>query len=252
MEKTLSHEYQIYKSVSREIENTLAQLPNEGLEGYRIDADSQAKIVLSSYKYDQERENALSELVKKYFLSSLGDDAAYELACLKLDRYEFLPAIRLIDKILDDYPDTDIDLSQLLIRAAVLSARIGDSERAKNLLNRVKNVKDLRITKSVLEIVEKDIMQSGVIGIVSQKSSEPWSMNMGGAKRSGLMQTPSNQPIEKGKVSWVQKYDLTLPKGWPELPIVENKPDIVNLTAPFGGRISGSSSLNGSMPAIIS
>lgn len=245
LEKTLSHEYQIYKSVSREIENTLAQLPNEGLEGYRIDADSQAKIVLSSYKYDQERENALSELVKRYFLSSLGDDAAYELACLKLDRYEFLPAIRLIDKILDDYPDTDIDRSQLLIRAAVLSARIGDSERAKNLLNRVKNVKDLRITKSVLEIVEKDIMQSGVIGIVSQKSSEPWSMNMGGAKRSGLMQTPSNQPIEKGKVSWVQKYDLTLPKGWPELPIVENKPDIVNLTAPFGGRISGSSSLNG-------
>ena len=89
LEKTLSHEYQIYKSVSREIENTLAQLPNEGLEGYRIDADSQAKIVLSSYKYDQERENALSELVKRYFLSSLGDDAAYELACLKLDRYEF-------------------------------------------------------------------------------------------------------------------------------------------------------------------
>jgi len=86
---------------------------------------------------------------KKYFLSSLGDDAAYELACLKLDRYEFLPAIRLIDKILDDYPDTDINLSQLLIRAAVLSARVGDLERAKNLLIKLKSEKDTKATISI-------------------------------------------------------------------------------------------------------
>tara|TARA_Y100000766_G_scaffold117515_1_gene101004 strand:+ start:8378 stop:10771 length:2394 start_codon:yes stop_codon:yes gene_type:complete len=243
LEKTLSHEYQVYRSVSREIENTLAQLPKEGLEGYRVDADGQAKIILSSYKEENERENALSELVKKYFLSSLGDDAAYELACLKLDRYEFLPAIRLIDKILDDYPDTDINLSQLLIRAAVLSARVGDLERAKNLLIKLKSEKDSIIPKSVIEIVENDILRSDKIGVVSQRSTEPWSMNMGGAKRSGLMQTPLNQPLDKGEASWVQQYDLTLPKGWPKLPLVEdNKPDI-NLTAPFGNAIGGGSRL---------
>jgi len=243
LEKTLSHEYQVYRSVSREIENTLAQLPKEGLEGYRVDADGQAKIILSSYKEENERENALSELVKKYFLSSLGDDAAYELACLKLDRYEFLPAIRLIDKILDDYPDTDINLSQLLIRAAVLSARVGDLERAKNLLIKLKSEKDSIIPKSVIEIVENDILRSDKIGVVSQRSTEPWSMNMGGAKRSGLMQTPLNQPLDKGEASWVQQYDLTLPEGWPKLPLVEdNKPDI-NLTAPFGNAIGGGSRL---------
>ena len=242
LEKTLSHEYQVYRSVSREIENTLAQLPKEGLEGYRVDADGQAKIILSSYKEENERENALSELVKKYFLSSLGDDAAYELACLKLDRYEFLPAIRLIDKILDDYPDTDINLSQLLIRAAVLSARVGDLERAKNLLIKLKSEKDSIIPKSVIEIVENDILRSDKIGVVSQRSTEPWSMNMGGAKRSGLMQTPLNQPLDKGEASWVQQYDLTLPEGWPKLPLVEDKPDI-NLTAPFGNAIGGGSRL---------
>ncbi|MBE86118.1 MAG: hypothetical protein CMO69_00100 [Verrucomicrobiales bacterium] len=243
LEKTLSHEYQVYRSVSREIENTLAQLPKEGLEGYRVDADGQAKIILSSYKEENERENALSELVKKYFLSSLGDDAAYELACLKLDRYEFLPAIRLIDKILDDYPDTDINLSHLLIRAAVLSARVGDLERAKNLLIKLKSEKDSIIPKSVIEIVENDILRSDKIGVVSQRSTEPWSMNMGGAKRSGLMQTPLNQPLDKGEASWVQQYDLTLPEGWPKLPLVEdNKPDI-NLTAPFGNAIGGGSRL---------
>ena len=76
----------------------------------------------------------ISPFCKKYFLSSLGDEAAFELACLKLDRYEFLPSIRLIDKILNDYPDTNIKRSDLLVRAAVLSARVGDIERAKQLL----------------------------------------------------------------------------------------------------------------------
>ena len=99
VEKTLSHEYQIYKSVSREIENTLSALPKDGLNGYRLNADTKAKIIFSSYEIDEGRESALSEVVKKYFLSSLGDEAAFELACLKLDRYEFLPSIRLIDKI---------------------------------------------------------------------------------------------------------------------------------------------------------
>ena len=48
LEKTLSHEYQIYRSVSREIESTLSQLPKNGLEGYRLDADTKAKIILVS------------------------------------------------------------------------------------------------------------------------------------------------------------------------------------------------------------
>ena len=99
LEKTLSHEYQIYRSVSREIESTLSQLPKNGLEGYRLNADTKAKIIFSSYDVEEGRESALAEVVNRFFLSSFGDDAAFELACLKLDRYEFLPSIRLIDKI---------------------------------------------------------------------------------------------------------------------------------------------------------
>ena len=193
----MSHEYQIYKSVSREIENTLSALPKDGLNGYRLNADTKAKIIFSSYEIDEGRESALSEVVKKYFLSSLGDEAAFELACLKLDRYEFLPSIRLIDKILNDYPDTNIKRSDLLVRAAVLSARVGDIERAKQLLETLKTDPDLNVSESLIKIIQEDIANSDLI-TKKHNNVDGWSMAMGNAQRSGLMKVPTNQPIDKG------------------------------------------------------
>ena len=46
VEKTLEHEYQRYRSVSRDIESTIASLPKEGKEGYRLKADAEAKLVM--------------------------------------------------------------------------------------------------------------------------------------------------------------------------------------------------------------
>ena len=54
--KEAIHEYQIYKSVSREIENTLSALPKDGLNGYRLNADTKAKIIFSSYEIDEGRD----------------------------------------------------------------------------------------------------------------------------------------------------------------------------------------------------
>ena len=244
LEKTLSHEYQIYRSVSREIESTLSQLPKNGLEGYRLNADTKAKIIFSSYDVEEGRESALSEVVNRFFLSSLGDDAAFELACLKLDRYEFLPSIRLIDKILNDYPDTDINRSELLIRAAVLSARVGDLARARQLLEELKTLPGLNVSQSLIEIIERDISNSE-LNTNDQNFVDMWTMAMGSAQRSGLMKVPVDLPADEGNISWIQKYDLTLPEGWPPLPSVKDKPDLLNLTDPFGRRIGGSSAVAG-------
>ena len=244
LEKTLSHEYQIYRSVSREIESTLSQLPKNGLEGYRLDADTKAKIIFSSYDVEEGRESALAEVVNRFFLSSFGDDAAFELACLKLDRYEFLPSIRLIDKILNDYPDTDINRSELLIRAAVLSARVGDLARARQLLEELKTLPGLNVSQSLIEIIERDISNSE-LNTNDQNFVDMWTMAMGNAQRSGLMKVPVDLPADEGNISWIQKYDLTLPEGWPPLPSVKDKPDLLNLTDPFGRRIGGSSAVAG-------
>ena len=43
IEKTLSHQYELYRSVSGEIEDALSALPIEGIKGYRLNADAEAK-----------------------------------------------------------------------------------------------------------------------------------------------------------------------------------------------------------------
>ena len=133
VEKTLEHEYQRYRSVSRDIETTIANLPDEGRQGYRLKADAEAKLIIEQPR-GNDSEAALAEIVRRYFISSLGDDAAFELACLKLDRYEFLPAIRLLDKIINDYPAPSVDKDLVLVRLAALNARVGDSDRALKII----------------------------------------------------------------------------------------------------------------------
>ena len=50
-------------------------------------------------------EEALAIVVRRYFLSSVGDDAAYKLGCYALDRHDFVGASRLFTKILERHPD---------------------------------------------------------------------------------------------------------------------------------------------------
>jgi hypothetical protein len=71
----------IYFSLVQQVEKTLAELPPEGLQIYRITADANAKEILAQAAdpYDPQ---SLSDVVRLYFLSSLGDDAAFQLASI--------------------------------------------------------------------------------------------------------------------------------------------------------------------------
>ena len=235
VERTLSHQYELYRSVSGEIENALSALPMEGLKGYRINADAEAKEVLSSY-VDEDREKALAEVVQRYFLSSLGDDAAFELACLKLDRYEFLPAIRLLEKIIDDYPDSDVNRSEVVLRIAALNARVGDVQRSLKLLSELKNDKDSLLSKDLIRLVEEDIAEVDRSKGNRNFSEKVWPMIMGDPSRSGVMRTPEIVPSKKGAAVWIQNYDLTVPDGWPELRTDKPKTALGDMTDPFARR----------------
>jgi hypothetical protein len=116
-----------YTSLAEEVERTLAKLPPEGLRVYRITADGEAKAILANA---ENQEEALSEVVRRYFVSSYGDDAAYQLGCLALDRYDFIGASRMFTKVLQLHPDPSVPESDLLLRLAVASARVGDKPSA--------------------------------------------------------------------------------------------------------------------------
>lgn len=131
--ETSRHVYTKYVTVANQIESTLAGLSPEGLRAYRLRADGEAKALLSNPD-GRSRMEVLNEVVRRFFLSSEGDEAAYELACLNLDRYEFTGASRLLKKCLEEHPDCSVPRNELLLRLALANGRIGDTEAAEKAL----------------------------------------------------------------------------------------------------------------------
>ena len=78
------YQYQVFRPVVSEIEATLSQLPQEALKAYQLKADGDAEALLAAAA-TSERRQALGEVVARFFLSSIGDDSAFELAGYMLD-----------------------------------------------------------------------------------------------------------------------------------------------------------------------
>ena len=117
-QQTSRRKYKRYRSVIGEIEQTIANLPPAGLRTYRVTADGEAQALLSGAE-TKDLEEALTQVTTRYFLSSHGDDAAYRLACLRMDRFDFVGASRLLAKVLNQSPDSNIPREDLLLRMAV-------------------------------------------------------------------------------------------------------------------------------------
>ncbi|MEM6472707.1 MAG: hypothetical protein AAF802_24310, partial [Planctomycetota bacterium] len=150
------HQYPKYVTVAKEIESILSGLSEDALAIYRIQADGGARAILSN-PGDRSRTEVLSEVVRRFFASSLGDDAAFELACLRLDRYEFTDASRLLRKCLEEHPDCSIPRNEVLLRLAVADGRLGDSKAAEKALSKLSLSDDPRVA-----LVRKDVTAEGV------------------------------------------------------------------------------------------
>jgi hypothetical protein len=118
-----------YTSLGEQVEMMMAKLPAVALNTYRIMADGEAQGVLAEATPETE-EQVLAKVVQRFFMSSMGDDAAYKLACLALDRHDFVGASRLLTKILKRFPDPSVPKGDLLLRLAVANARLGDKRGA--------------------------------------------------------------------------------------------------------------------------
>lgn len=149
----------LYISLRRQVEQRLATLPKLALQTYRITADGEAQAVLAAAGPEQE-EDALAQVVRRFFMSSLGDDAAYKLGCLALDRYDFVGASRMFAKVLDEHPDPSISRGDLLLRQAVAAGRVGDREGASKYLSEIDALEGARPGRALLSAVTEDIQAS--------------------------------------------------------------------------------------------
>ncbi len=238
LHKTSKHEYRKYRSVSEEIERSLAKLPANGLRVYRATADGEAKAILAASEDDprslgghwqeehaaawvnvptgpaplSRREQALAEVVRRFFLSSHGDDAAFELACLEMERYEFVGASRLLNKLLHEYPDSDVAEGQILLRLAVANGRIGDRDTARQVLATLQTSADANLQH--VSLVEHDVerslgQRSHVAAQTKADSPGGWRMRLGGPSRTGHMKAlppgTTNSPLTE---LWSKPLDV--------------------------------------------
>lgn len=151
----------VYISLRRQVEQRLAELPRLALSTYRVTADGEAQALLSAAGPDKE-EQALADVVRRFFLSSHGDEAAYKLGCLALDRYDFVGASRLFLKVLEEHPDPSVPKADLLVRLAVAAGRVGDREAADKFLADIEALEGPKPSRTLLGAVSEDIAQSTV------------------------------------------------------------------------------------------
>jgi|GEM_PF-579767 len=201
----------MYGSLSDEVERTLGKLPKEALDTYRIAADGEAQAVMAAAGPEKEEE-ALATVVRRFFLSSHGDDAAYKLACIALDRHDFVGASRLLSRILERHPDPSMPRGDLLLRLAVASAHMEDKSTADASLARVSSAPGIRPPSELVDLVRHDVTQAmAIASAVMTASGKDWHMDLGNPLRNGHMSAlPEGATSRTLSELWMQDFPLAL------------------------------------------
>ncbi|MCH7687501.1 MAG: hypothetical protein IH899_12595, partial [Planctomycetes bacterium] len=208
--KTSRSKYRGYESVTRHVEQTLAGLPPEGLRTYRLTVDGNAKALFTEGSRNRS-EKKLSEIVRRYFLSSYGDDAAFHLAGYRYDQGDFVSASRLLRRILDDYPNPSVKPGRVLLRLAVLNAKLGDLTAARAALTEIKGKYLSDVSRNAIRSAEREINRSLLTTKTVANSTESWRMELGGAARNRVMPSLSDglSSTETSEL-WTDRFNMKL------------------------------------------
>jgi outer membrane protein assembly factor BamB/thioredoxin-like negative regulator of GroEL len=174
----------IYRPLREHVERLLtAPKRRELLAAYRLTADPEAQGALDAAGMPSSEE-ALRQVVRRFFASARGDDAAYRLGCLLLDRYEFRSARSLFQKVLDEHPDPSVPRSDLLLRMAIACARTGDAQGAEKALAQLPAGSAARVAAAAVTQLRAEIVR-GVSAPGVETSG--WHMDLGTPARNGRM-----------------------------------------------------------------
>ena len=177
----------LYYSLAEQVERKLASLPPEALQAYRVRADADARAILAAAG-DGQQSQALGRVVGSYFVSSIGDDAAFESGCLKLDRYDFVGALRLFEKLVHRYPDSDIPKDQVHLRIALCHAFLGNSSAADEAITAAeKSLAGGATAAGVVPDQLRGSMDQLTVESVSAMTDKAIRMRLAGPQRHGVM-----------------------------------------------------------------
>jgi outer membrane protein assembly factor BamB len=177
--ETRLHSFKSYRPLHEEAVRRIVAAGPEALRQYRLTADAEARALLA-HVAPEERETALAEVLRRFFLSSVGDDAAFELGCRRLERREYAGATQCFDRI-KQYPDTDIPRSEIDIRLAVALSRLGSVSEASKFLE-----EESGIDPNLATVLKADFVSLGEQPVAVSEGSDGWRMMYGNSSRTGV------------------------------------------------------------------
>ncbi len=174
--KISDREYVIYRSITGEIERRLAKLPPADLGLYRQTYDPDAQLLLNN---NGDEGGALEDLVQQYFLSTYGDESAYHLALLWFDQGDYARSARMLQKIVADYPDSNVSPKQLRLRLALTSAHMRDVASAQKYWAEYQELAGGEIPEAVRLIYGQELANASKTPAQNGTSSESRGMQFG-------------------------------------------------------------------------
>jgi len=174
----------LYVPARQMVERTLRDLPPEGLAAYRLTADGEARGLLGGERPERVRDaDVLREAAERFFISSVGDDAAFALAARLLDEGKYHAARRWLMKIKTEHPDASVDRGRLQARLLAASVGVGDAGSAVEALAELRG--DRRLDAERIERYEQFI--AGAKASSPGEGNDAWPMAYGGPSRAGVM-----------------------------------------------------------------
>lgn len=205
-------EYVIYRSITGEIERRLAKLPPADLRLYRQTIDADAELILDGHANEAA---ALEDVVQQYFLSTHGDESAYHLALLWFDQGDYARSARMLQKILADYPDSNISPKQLRLRLALISARMRDTASAQKYWTEYQDLAGDDIPESVRLIYSQELANAEK-SPAPNGSSDSRTMQFGSPSRNKDMPIlPPGALDEKLSDNWIMPFETQLQQTMP-------------------------------------
>jgi len=115
------------RSASNRVRETLLQLPADGREAYRIYFDAKARRLFESIATARKEDDITiaRTIYDRYFITSVGDDAADRLAEDHFERGQFADAARLWKSIFEFHPDSNLAEPKILVKRAIALFRSG-------------------------------------------------------------------------------------------------------------------------------
>jgi outer membrane protein assembly factor BamB len=123
----LPDQHGFIRPASRRVRETILELPADGREAYRLFFDAKARLLFDTVRTAQKEEDAkiARTIYDRYFITSVGDDAADWLAEDYFERGQFADAARCWKSIFDFHPNTNLPEAKILVKRAVALYRGG-------------------------------------------------------------------------------------------------------------------------------